>query len=58
MSKVLVVYHSGTGNTKAMAQTVAEGVKEVAGVEAVLKEAEQVSCQFWSALPSFQKFGR
>ena len=39
MAKVLVVYHSGTGNTKAMAQAVAEGVKEVAGVEAVLKEA-------------------
>ncbi len=43
MSKVLVVYHSGTGNTKAMAQAVAEGVKEVAGVDVVLKEAEQVS---------------
>jgi len=43
MANILVVYYSGTGNTKAMAQTVAEGVKEVAGVEAVLKEAEQVS---------------
>jgi NAD(P)H dehydrogenase (quinone) len=43
MSKVLVVYHSGTGNTKAMAQAVAEGVKEVTGVEVALKEAEQVS---------------
>jgi len=43
MAKVLVVYHSGTGNTKAMAQAVAEGVKEVAGVEAVLKEADQIS---------------
>jgi multimeric flavodoxin WrbA len=43
MAKVLVVYHSGTGNTKAMAQAVAEGVKEVLGVEVVLKEADQVS---------------
>jgi len=43
MAKVLVVYHSGTGNTKAMAQAVAEGVKEVPGVEALLKEAHQVS---------------
>jgi NAD(P)H dehydrogenase (quinone) len=43
MAKVLVVYHSGTGNTKAMAQAVAEGVKEVTGVEVLLKEAEQVS---------------
>jgi len=43
MARVLVIYHSGTGNTKAMAQAVVEGVKEVAGVEAVLKEAEQAS---------------
>jgi NAD(P)H dehydrogenase (quinone) len=43
MAKVLVVYHSGTGNTKAMAQAVAEGVKEVPGVEVALKEADQVS---------------
>ena len=28
MSKVAVVYWSGTGNTEAMAQAVAEGVKE------------------------------
>lgn len=43
MAKVLVVYHSGTGNTKAMAEAVAEGAKEVAGVEVILKEAEQAS---------------
>jgi NAD(P)H dehydrogenase (quinone) len=43
MSRALVVYHSGTGNTRAMAQAVAEGVKTVAGVEVILKEAEQVS---------------
>jgi len=43
MAKVLVVYHSETGNTKAMAQAVAEGVKGVPGVEVVLKEADQVS---------------
>lgn len=43
MAKVLVVYHSVTGNTKAMAQAVAEGVKEVPSVEVVLKEADQVS---------------
>jgi len=43
MAKVLVVYHSETGNTKAMAQAVAEGVKEVPGVEVALKEADQVS---------------
>jgi NAD(P)H dehydrogenase (quinone) len=43
MAKVLVVYHSGTGNTKAMAQAVADGVKEVVGVEALLKEAHEAS---------------
>lgn len=43
MAKVLVVYHSGTGNTKAMAQAVAQGVKEIPGVDVTLKEAEQVS---------------
>lgn len=44
MAKVLVIYHSGTGNTRAMAQAVAEGwVKEVPGAEALLKEPEQVS---------------
>jgi NAD(P)H dehydrogenase (quinone) len=43
MAKVLVVYHSGTGNTKAMAQAVADGVKEVSGVEALLKKADEVT---------------
>jgi len=43
MAKVLVVYHSVTGNTRAMAQAVADGAKEVAGVEVLLKEADQIS---------------
>ena len=43
MAKVLVVYHSETGNTKAMAQAVAEGVKEVPGVQVMLKEADGAS---------------
>ena len=37
MSKVLVVYCSMTGNTKAAAEAVAEGARQ-AGAEAVLKE--------------------
>jgi len=37
MSKVLVVYHSMSGNTKAAAEAVAEGVK-AAGAQVVLKE--------------------
>ena len=36
MSKVSIVYWSGTGNTQKMAEAVAEGVKE-AGAEADLK---------------------
>lgn len=43
MAKVLVVYHSGTGNTRTMAEAVAEGAKEVVGVEIILKEAEEAS---------------
>ncbi len=43
MARVLVVYHSVTGNTKAMAQAVAQGVKDVPSTEALLKEADQVS---------------
>ncbi len=35
MSKIAVVYWSGTGNTEAMASAVAEGIKE-AGTEAVI----------------------
>jgi NAD(P)H dehydrogenase (quinone) len=43
MSEVLVVYHSGTGNTKAMAEAVADGVIEVSGVGALLKKANEVT---------------
>lgn len=35
---VLVVYHSLTGNTRAMAEAAAEGAQEVAGVTVELKE--------------------
>ena len=40
MSKVAVVYWSGTGNTEIMANKVAEGIKE-AGAEAVLFTASE-----------------
>lgn len=39
MSKVLVVFHSQSGNTKAAAEAVAEGAKRVPGTEVVVKEA-------------------
>lgn len=40
MSKVAVVYWSGTGNTEMMAQKVAEGVKEAGAEVSVLTSAD------------------
>ena len=40
---VLVAYHSATGNTEKMAQGVAEGVKSVAGANAVVKRVGEVT---------------
>ncbi|MBQ8001348.1 MAG: flavodoxin [Ruminococcus sp.] len=40
MSKVAVVYWSGTGNTEAMAQAVAQGVREKGGEAEILTSAE------------------
>lgn len=39
MAKVLIVYHSQTGNTEEMARAVAEGARSVAGTDVVLKQA-------------------
>ena len=39
MAKVLIVYHSITGNTEEMARAVAEGAKSVAGTKVTLKKA-------------------
>ncbi|HWS29769.1 MAG TPA: flavodoxin [Clostridia bacterium] len=44
MEKVLVVYWSGTGNTKLMAESVAQGAKK-AGAEAVLAEVGNITVQ-------------
>ncbi len=43
--KVLIVYHSETGNTETMAHAVRDGVLSVEGVQAVLKSAEDASTQ-------------
>lgn len=43
MAKVLVVYHSRTGNTEKMALAVADGVKQVETVEVTVKKVEQAS---------------
>ncbi len=44
MEKVLVVYWSGTGNTKRMAEAVAEGAK-AAGAEVLLAEVGSIAAQ-------------
>jgi NAD(P)H dehydrogenase (quinone) len=49
MTKVLVTYFSATGNTKKMAEAVAEGVRSVQGVECKLKAVTQVSNDDWLA---------
>lgn len=38
MAKVLVVYHSMSGNTRQMAEAVAEGVRSVSGAEVMIKQ--------------------
>jgi multimeric flavodoxin WrbA len=39
MAKILIVYHSQTGNTEKMANAVAVGAKSIEGVEVILKKA-------------------
>jgi NAD(P)H dehydrogenase (quinone) len=41
--KVLVAYHSVTGNTERMAEAVAEGAKSVVGTDVVLKRVGQIT---------------
>jgi len=40
MGKVLVLYHSGTGNTAKMAQLVADGAESISGTEVRLRDVE------------------
>lgn len=42
MSKALVIYYSRTGNTKKMAESIAEGIKNE-GVEVAIKEVKDVA---------------
>jgi multimeric flavodoxin WrbA len=39
MAKILIIYHSQTGNTEKMAYAVAKGAKSIKGVEVILKKA-------------------
>ena len=44
--KVAVIYHSETGNTRAMAELVCQGCQQVAGVEARCMSIDQVDAAF------------
>ncbi|MFC1857770.1 flavodoxin family protein [Thermodesulfobacteriota bacterium] len=41
--QILILYYSRTGNTQKLAQVIAEGVSEVAGVSALLKKTDEVT---------------
>ncbi len=45
MIKVLVIYHSQTGNTEKMAKAVAEGARRVSGTEVILKKAAEATLE-------------
>ena len=41
--KVLILYYSKSGNTKKLAETIAKGVEQVDGVEAVLRDTDNIT---------------
>ncbi|MCX7926787.1 MAG: flavodoxin domain-containing protein [Candidatus Omnitrophica bacterium] len=44
MAKIIIIYYSQTGNTKKMAQTIAEGIKKE-NLEVEVKEVDEVKAQ-------------
>ena len=42
MAKIIVVYESKYGNTRLVAETIVEGMREVSGIETVLNELKEV----------------
>ena len=45
MKRVLIVYHSRSGHTEKMARAVAEGVKQVQGVDVIVKKVSQTTLE-------------
>lgn len=43
MHKILIVYHSQTGNTERMAMAVASGVQQIENAEAIMKKAAEAT---------------
>ncbi len=42
MAKAIIIYESKYGNTKLVAETIAEGMKQVSGIEPAISELKQV----------------
>ena len=53
MAKILIIYHSQTGNTKRLAQAVAKGVEETENATAILKRAADAVAQDLKASSGF-----
>jgi NAD(P)H dehydrogenase (quinone) len=47
MAKILIVYHSQTGNTQKMAHAVAEGARGIEGVDVILKKAADATLRIY-----------
>lgn len=45
MAKILIVYHSQTGNTEKMARALSEGAGKIEGAEVVLKKAGEAGLE-------------
>ena len=45
MARILIIYHSQTGKTRKMAETVYEGAKSIEGVEVILKKAADATLE-------------
>ena len=45
MTRILIIYHSQSGNTKAMAEQVARGVESIDGVTGDLKPAPEATLE-------------
>jgi len=43
MPTILIVYYSKTGNTRKMAEAIAQGAKEIEGVDVIVKRAEETT---------------
>ena len=55
MTKVLIIYHSQTGNTEKMAKAIAEGAKRVSGTKVIFKKAaEEIG---YHKIDSFKIYG-